>query len=370
MRTKGKIVGNSWLFTRIALILPANNAKKTLMTSPNEETSFQPQPAVPASQANTFQPPLNEAQPPYTPNTNPMPQPPTPHKNNTVVWLLAVIIVLVVALAGVGGYLFYSHVSANSQEQLDYEALDGNNNPQDYEAFLENYPDGKHADEVRDRLASLQSMLADWKRIALSDNTADFEQFKQKYSDEEYARLCDLKIDSLDFTVARRLATPEAYEQYLAKHPDGRYAADAQIAQGSLASQEISVDEEALVSNLLTDFFKGFADCDDDEICSNLASTLTKFLGKSNATKADVLSAIHGMFNEHIEEVNFVVNRDLSVKRDTNKGNEGGYVATFSVDQHIERDNDGKTFGQYNCTAVINAQMLITSLTMNEVSRQ
>ncbi|MBQ5880547.1 MAG: hypothetical protein IIW61_02915, partial [Bacteroidaceae bacterium] len=46
------------------------------------------------------------------------------------------------------------------------------------------------------------------------------------------------------------------------------------------------------------------------------------------------------------------------------------YHASFSIDQHIERDNDGKTYGQYAAEATFDNRYLITSFTMSEVSRR
>ena len=48
--------------------------------------------------------------------------------------------------------------------------------------------------------------------------------------------------------------------------------------------------------------------------------------------------------------------------------NQPVYTAVFSVDQHIQRDNEGKTFGSYKATAIITSQLLISSLTMQEIS--
>lgn len=118
--------------------------------------------------------------------------------------------------------------------------------------------------------------------------------------------------------------------------------------------------------NIVTDFYNGFAAQDESKICTNIASTMKTFLHQHNASKATVLSTIQGMFNEHIQSVQFTVNRDFQIKKNSN----GSYIATFSVDQHIERDNEGKTFGQYKCSAEIDTQLLITSLTMDEISRQ
>ena len=294
---------------------------------------------------------------PEQPNTPQ--QPPKRNKKS----LYAIIIVCVVLIIG-GGIWFINYRNAASQEEIAYEVLENNDNPEDYKDFLEKYPNSEHAAEVRQRLEKLEEMLAKWNSIALSDDVNDFINFKSNYSDVQYGRLCDIKIDSLDFINAQKQGTPEAYQHYLDAHPDGRYASEASIAQGTLHDQEVSDQDRQQITSVITDFYNGFASLDDTRICSNIASTMDKFLKHNNATKSVVLSTIHGMFNEHIQSCQFVVNHDFQIKR-----NGANYVATFSVDQHIERDDEGKTFGQYKCTAVINDQMLITSLTMDEISK-
>mgnify|MGYP006910409858 FL=1 len=173
----------------------------------------------------------------------------------------------------------------------------------------------------------------------------------------------------LSFHPSQKLGTAEAYQQYLNAHPDGRYASEASIAQGSIHDQEVTDADRSQIANILTDFYNGFAAEDDDKICMNIAATMTTFLHQKNASKATVLNIIHGMFNEDIKGCQFNVNRDLQVKRKADTANGESFVATFTVDQHIQRDDEGKTYGQYRCVAEINSQMLITSLTMQEISK-
>ncbi len=287
-----------------------------------------------------------------------------PKNNKKRNWIIATIVILLLIIGGASYYIISSN--AASQEEMAYEVLENNDNPQDYRDFLEKYPNSEHANEVRQRLNTLEAMLSKWQSISLSDNVNDFINFKNTYSDIQYGRLCDIKIDSLDYITAQKLGTPEAFQRYLDAHPDGRYASEASIAQGTLRDQEVSDDERIQIMNIVTDFYNGFAAQDESKICTNIASTMKTFLHQHNASKATVLSTIQGMFNEHIQSVQFTVNRDFQIKKNSN----GSYLATFSVDQHIERDNEGKTFGQYKCSAEINPQLLITSLTMDEISRQ
>ncbi len=298
------------------------------------------------------------------------PVPPIPNtpqkKDRTGLWVTLVVVFVLVVVIG-GASIWYVSSNGRAKEKTAYEVLENNDNPQDYKDFLEKYPDSKYAEEVKDRLAKIEEMIAKWNSIALSDNVKDFTDFKEAYDNERYGKLCDIKIDSLDYVTAQKQGTPDAFQRYLDLHPDGRYASEASIAQGTLRDQQVSDEEITMITTLLNDFYAGFAEQDESRICNNIAATMTTFLHRKNASKADVLNTINNMFNEHIEACQFVVNRDLQVTR---KAANGDFQVSFSVDQHIERDNEGKTFGQYKCNATVSQQMLITSLTMQEISKQ
>lgn len=292
----------------------------------------------------------------------------TPNKKSKAPLIITIIVVVLLLIGG--GVYFYVSNNAAHEEEMAYEVLENNNNPQDYEDFLQNYPNSEHADEVKSRLQKLQDMLSKWNSIALSDDVNDFVNFKEQFTDPQYSRLCDIKIDSLDFITAQRVNTPEAFQRYLDNHPDGRYASEASVAQGSLREQEVTETDREQITEVLTDFFNGFANRDESKICANISSTMTTFLHQHNATKADVLSKINAMFNDHIQGCQFNVNRDIQITRKNDSSGNAMFNVTFTVDQHISRDNEGKTFGQYKCVAAMNAQMLITSLTMQEISQQ
>lgn len=301
---------------------------------------------------------------PSAPQTN-APQG-TPQKKSHTGLIVGIIVAVIVVLAGIGGYIYYTSTQTDDEQTMFY-TLEDNDNPEDYEAYLEKYPNGAHADEVRDRLSKLNEMIKAWNGIAVNGTASDFKNFKNTYSNVKYGRLCDIKIDSLDWVAAQQIGTAEAFANYMDAHPDGRYASEASIAQTKMKDSEISPADQTEITRVCSEFFQGFQFQDETLICSNIASTMTTFLHQKNVTKAEVVSAIKGMFNEHIQSCRFVVNRDMSIKR-TNADGGSAYTATFTVDQHIERDNEGKTFGSYNCVATLNAQYLITSLTMTETS--
>lgn len=281
-----------------------------------------------------------------------------------------IIACIIAAFVLIGGGIAIALISNNTSdaEQIAYEVLENNDNPQDYKDFLEKYPDSRRANEVRNRLEVLEEMLQKWNSIVLSDNVRDFIDFKNSYTNPRLARICDIKIDSLDFVKAQTIGTEEAYQHYLSTHPDGRYASEASIAQGNLRDMEITPDDRERIVSVVTDFFHGFEMQDEAAVCANITATMKTFLHQKEATKATVIQTIKGMFNEHIQNCQFTVNRDIEISRAP--GSNGNFTATFTVDQHIERDNEGKTFGSYRCIVELTPQLLITSLTMDELSKR
>lgn len=311
----------------------------------------------------------SESQEPMTTPSSSTVNSPTGKKNKKTVYIIVGIVCVIAAI--LVGYFLISNRLNNSDEEAAYEILKDNDNPEDYRAYLAQFPNGAHADEVRQSLSKLEAMLAQWQTIALSDNVNDFINFKNTYSDAQYNRFCDIKIDSLDFVRAQREGTEEAFQRYLDVHPDGRYASEASIAKGTLQDQEVTSDDRAQIVQTLTTFFEGFSSQNEETICANITATMKNFLSRQNATKAIVVQTIKGMYNEHILSCQFVVNRDIQIQRTPGKnGAEGSYKVTFTVDQHIQRDNEGKTFGSYQCVAELTPQMLISSLTMTEISQQ
>ena len=111
-----------------------------------------------AQNPNPNAPYSQEMNSPHVAGMPPMP----PKKNKWLYWFLPLVIIL-----GLGGGLFgWYYINGSQNEETAYTTLLGNENVQDYENYLERFPNGEHAAEVRERLAQLKTMYADWTRIA------------------------------------------------------------------------------------------------------------------------------------------------------------------------------------------------------------
>ena len=293
-------------------------------------------------------------------------QPPVRKKRNPWIYVIIALCILIPA-AVAGGFYFY--VNQQVSEQEAYELLNNNETIEDYENYLNRYPSSHHADEVRERLQKLRTMYGDWQRIANSSYASDFERFRQNYPQSLLVKQCELKIDSLDWETAKKLNTPEALADYMEKHPDGRYAQDASQVQNTLEKSIVTPEERSQISSAFHGFFQAFGENDNASLFTYITPTMTQFLSKKNATKADVGDIINRTYSSDIENCSFVVNDDYQVKKDVDEQGNTTYTVSFSVDQHIERTGEGKTFGSYTVNATLNGEMKISSLTMKEISR-
>ncbi len=293
--------------------------------------------------------------------------PPIPPKKHTWVYILVVGIILA-AIVGLGA-VYYFYQSSQSEDKA-YVLLEGNENVQDYEDYLKNYPNGPHAEEVRQRLEELKTMYADWTRIQNSEYATDFERFKESHPTSTLVKQADMKIDSLDWVTAQKLNTPEAMEEYLDKHPEGRYISEAGIAQNELANTQVSDAERQGISESLNGFFQAFANNDEASLFTYITPTMTQFLSKRNATKADVGNIVKNTYSEDIENCSFVLNNDYQITKSVSSDGKVAYKVSFSVDQHIQRSGEGKTFGSYTANATLTGEFKLSALTLKEISRQ
>lgn len=293
-------------------------------------------------------------------------QPPVRKKRNPWIYVIIALCILIPA-AVAGGFYFY--VNQQVSEQEAYELLNNNETIEDYENYLNRYPSSHHADEVRERLQKLRTMYGDWQRIANSSYASDFERFRENYPQSLLVKQCELKIDSLDWETAKKLNTPEALADYMEKHPDGRYAQDASQVQNTLEKSIVTPEERSQISSAFHGFFQAFGENDNASLFTYITPTMTQFLSKKNATKADVGDIINRTYSSDIENCSFVVNDDYQIKKAVDEQGNTTYTVAFSVDQHIERTGEGKTFGSYTVNATLNGEMKISSLTMKEISR-
>lgn len=290
-----------------------------------------------------------------------------PRKKSKKGWIVfGVILALLIA----GGLTTMYYLHQQDEEETAFAILTDNENMSDYEDYIEKFPQGVHINEVKARLLELQTMYNEWNRVKGSSYKNDFKRFMTTYPNSILVKQCDLKIDSLDWVDAVKQNTTEAIEDYLVAHPEGRYLSEATIALGNMENVKVADVDIQRMAETLRLFYDAFAQNDDATICTCITPVMKQFLSKRNVTKAEVVDLVNNTHSEHILSCAFVLNNDYESTKSTTRDGETTYKVKFTVDQHITRDNEGKTFGSYTAEAEFTNAFKMSSLTMTEVSRK
>ena len=141
--------------------------------------------------------------------------------------IILVVVLPILVIFG-GGFTFY-WLSADQMEKEEqaYLALEGCTDPLSYEDFISRFPDSKHLDDVRARMEALQQEDAEWLAVEASHDVQRLEDYIRQYPNSPFEKRAIFLIDSLDYMAARNADTRDAYNDYLAKHPEGVYYIEA-----------------------------------------------------------------------------------------------------------------------------------------------
>ena len=135
-----------------------------------------------------------------------------------------------------------------------------------------------------------------------------------------------------------------------------------------MAELTVQPEERAVVANLCHIFFTALGANDQEGVCSVISPEMKAFLSTPNATKADVITAMEAMHPATITSINFVVNNDYVTTKQMDADNQVSYNVAYSVDQHIARTDEGKTFASYKVIMEVDPQFKINSVQIKEIS--
>ncbi len=296
------------------------------------------------------------------------PQSNLPKKRKHTALILSIILGVVVIAGGITTFFLLKSNATEKDMEEAYSALQADTNPDDYQMFLDTYPDSPYAQEVKERMNRLQTEKDAWVAISLSSSKNDFIQFMNRFPNSEYDALCRNKIDSLDWVDAKNVNTPDAIQRYIDEHPDGQYIEDAKTLAGNIETLTVKPEERSMIASICNTFFTALGANDQSGVCSVISPEMTSFLSTQNATKADVITAMERMHPETITAMNFTVNNDYVItKKDAGNG-QYAYNVVYSVDQNIERTDEGKTFASYKVNMEINPLLKVNMVQIKEIS--
>ena len=360
---------------------PVNNAYQGQpVQSTQQQGGYQTQPPQPTQQQGGYQ--AQPAQPTNGPQSqfgNPQqpqygqvppqtPPPGTQQPQNKNILTIALISVVALLFIGLGAYFFFG--SSGNKEQQAYEYALNSNDPAVLESYLNNYRDADpmHRDKISQQLAQLKQSELDWTNTMVSGSKTALADFLSKYPNSTHKAEAERKIDSLDWLVAKKANTAEAYNLYVTEHPNGVYIDEANNSLNVAKTKNITSKEKEMLALVFRSVFRSINDRDDEGLTSNFSDFLSSFLGKSNASKSDVIAFLNKIYKDDITAMEWRANNDMKITKREIGIDEYEYSVDFSAKQKIEReDEDQETEANYRIKAKVNPDGKITELNMVKV---
>ena len=360
---------------------PVNNAYQGQPVQPTQQQGgYQAQPAQPTQQQSGYQ--AQPAQPTNGPQSqfgNPQqpqygqvppqtPPPGTQQPQNKNILTIALISVVALLFIGLGAYFFFG--SSGNKEQQAYEYALNSNDPAVLESYLNNYRDADpmHRDKISQQLAQLKQSELDWTNTMVSGSKTALADFLSKYPNSTHKAEAERKIDSLDWLVAKKANTAEAYNLYVTEHPNGVYIDEANNSLNVAKTKNITPKEKEMLALVFRSVFRSINDRDDEGLTSNFSDFISSFLGKSNASKSDVIAFLNKIYKDDITAMEWRANNDMKITKREIGIDEYEYSVDFSAKQKIEReDEDKETEASYRIKAKVNPDGKITELNMVKV---
>lgn len=286
-------------------------------------------------------------------------------KNNRFIWIISFVIALIIC----GTLYYFYHSASQQQEEEAYEYAMKSNDPDVLQSYLETYKDADqaHIDSIMSHLNMLKTLDTEWTNAIVSGSKEAIEAYLQKYPNSPYRQEAWNKIDSIDWQIAKKADTAEAYQTYLDEHTDGSHIEEAENAMKKAKSRDLQPEESQMVSSLFRKFFQSINTRNEDGLTATCEDVLSSLLGKPAATKSDVLTFMNKLYKEDITNMIWRINNDYQIKKREVGDEEYEYQVVFTARQEVSR-NDGSTQeGNFKISATVSPDGKITAFNMARI---
>lgn len=317
--------------------------------------------------ANTTpRPQQSPAAPLQTSNPQKPETPETPEKKKNR-WTLPLCIVFAAIICGVLFHM-YSKVQGEKETE-DYEFAMRSTDPEVLQSYLTRYPDApaEHRDSVEAHILLLQKGDEEWQNAVLSNSRAALQRFVDNNPNSVHRQEALNKIDSLDWVAVQNSSNIADVEAYAKAHPDGRYIDEATILISKIKSNTVQPDEKIMVTSLFRQFFQSINSKDENRLTATVAMVMDTFLGKTNATSGDVLTFLHKIYKDDIQNMNWHIDSS-SYKIDKKEiaEDEYEYDVTFNASQIIERNGESEEV-KYRINATVTNEGKISGFNLTRL---
>ena len=286
-------------------------------------------------------------------------------KNNRFIWIISFVIALIIC----GTLYYFYHSASQQQEEEAYEYAMKSNDPDVLQSYLETYKDADqaHIDSIMSHLNMLKTLDTEWTNAIVSGSKEAIEAYLQKYPNSPYRQEAWNKIDSIDWQIAKKADTAEAYQTYLDEHTDGSHIEEAENAMKKAKSRDLQPEESQMVSSLFRKFFQSINTRNEDGLTATCEDVLSSLLGKPAATKSDVLTFMNKLYKEDITNMVWRINDDYQIKKREVGDEEYEYQVVFTARQEVSRNDRSTQEGNFKISATVSPDGKISAFNMARI---
>lgn len=262
------------------------------------------------------------------------------------------------------GYYYYNVQQNKKKEQAAYERLAEVTNPEFYQQFLIDFPESQHREEIRERMIVLQAEVKEWEQLLKSISRDNVSRFMQNHPNSLRQRLCEDMLDSIDWQNAQTIDTEEAINDYLAKHPSGRYVTIAAEKKNTLILTKVTPEERTMIRGTLESFFsKAIANQDIEAAREAIPDSMAEFCGKQNADAETIIQYVRDKMAKDVIGLHYAIEQQMHVRKTTLPGGNTGFAVEVNLHETISRsDTNQPTSNLYRVNALISQEQKIVQL--------
>lgn len=286
-------------------------------------------------------------------------------KNNKTIFIVSIII----ALLALGVcYYFYENAQKNKEEE-EYRFALNSEDPMILQEYLNNFKDApqEHIDSINVRLQRISQLDKDWTNALISGSKSALTEYLKIHPDSPHKQEALDKIDSIDWAQCSKLNTSEAYQIYMDNHTDGNYYEEALVALKKIKANEVSLEERQAISNLFHNFFVSINERDENGLISTV-SDYVNFLGKSNATKEDLIFFMNKLYKQDIQNMLWSISSDYNIQKKEIGDEQYEYSVSFMANQKVEKADNSSSVNKYKINSRVNPDGKIIEMSMTRIN--
>lgn len=293
------------------------------------------QPSAPAGNEPTTHAPVPPV-PPTAPTTT---QPNRPERNKKTGLIITC---LIIAIAITGTLFYFYNDSKNAKEQEAYEYALQSGDPLILQQYLDQFGDAPaaHTEAVESRLKNLRQIEQEWTNAVVSGSATSLADYLRNYPNSPHKAEAIHRIDSIDWEYAYNENSMEALQSYLDEHANGEHVDEANAAIKRLKAKTVQPDEKERLTTILRGFFQSLNTRNESGLTNSVATIMTSFLGKNDATKSDVVTFMNKIYKDDVTGMNWQMNNDMKIDKKEVGDEKYEYTIQFSAIQDVQKADE------------------------------